>query len=952
MKGVVVLMISGWLWPFGGGPDKDDTIKALDREDVEISEEQAIDNSSELARQNYRMFLELVGDDPNLGPEAMRRLADLELEATEAAELGENMQAVMLSSNYGGAVELYEALLARYPNYGRNDLVLYQLARAHESSGNIEAALETLDRLVSTHPDTVHFEEAQFRRGEMLFVRRDYDGAKFAYSTLVNDFPESNFYLQSLYKLGWSQFKLAEHEDSLDPFFSLLALRLEGSDEDGTLRFTPNARRADRELVEDTLRVLSISFSYMDGPESIDAYFDSVGAPDYAYLIYANLGSLYVDKERYEDAAGAFLAFVEREPLHPRSPLLEMAVIESWKQAGFPTRVLDAKQAFVERYGMDTAFWQQNDAAELPNVVAALKTNLTDLAQFYHARAQNPEPVVAQVEEAEKQTRIARQVRDDYRAAARWYRKYLAFFPGEPDSAGTNFLLAEILFESEAFGEATDEYERTAYDYGLHAQAAEAGYAALLAYRAHEETLPTEARPDWHERSLTSSLRFSDTFPDHPEVAAVMTSTAEDLFGQSRFEEAITVAGRVTALPAVADPELERSAWTVVAHSQFDLGRFGEAEQSYYQLQARTPVEDVDTGREIGERIASSIYKQAEISRDVGDLEAAVGHFLRIATVVPDSPIVETAEYDAAAALISMGQWARATPVLEAFRSRYPDSEFADDVSRSLAAGYLETGDSLAAASEFERISDDLAMSPAEREEALWQAAGLYKDTGMIAEERGALERVIARYPEPFDPALEARFRLSEIASATGDAAARRQWLEDIVRVDANAGAARSDRSRYLAATATLELTEPLRASFAQMRITAPLKESLGRKRALMEQVLAAYGRAADYGVSEVTTASTYRIAELYQVFSADLMNSERPADLDELALEQYDILLEEQAFPFEEQAIDIYAANAERAAEGIYDEWVQKSFDALADLMPARYAKAERSDPFLALLE
>ena len=256
----------------------------------------------------------------------------------------------------------------------------------------------------------------------MLFVRRDYDGAKFAYSTLVNDFPESNFYLQSLYKLGWSQFKLAEHEDSLDPFFSLLALRLEGSDEDGTLRFTPNARRADRELVEDTLRVLSSSFSYMDGPESIDAYFDSVGAPDYAYLIYANLGSLYVDKERYEDAAGAFLAFVEREPLHPRSPLLEMAVIESWKQAGFPTRVLDAKQAFVERYGMDTAFWQQNDAAELPNVVAALKTNLTDLAQFYHARAQNPEPVVAQVEEAEKQTRIARQVRDDYRAAARWYR--------------------------------------------------------------------------------------------------------------------------------------------------------------------------------------------------------------------------------------------------------------------------------------------------------------------------------------------------------------------------------------------------------------------------------------------------------------------------------------------------------------------------------------------------
>jgi hypothetical protein len=112
-----------------------------------------------------------------------------------------------------------------------------------------------------------------------------------------------------------------------------------------------------------------------------------------------------------------------------------------------------------------------------------------------------------------------------------------------------------------------------------------------------------------------------------------------------------------------------------------------------------------------------------------------------------------------------------------------------------------------------------------------------------------------------------------------------------------------------------------------------------------MEEVLSAYGRAAEYGIAEVTTAATFRLGEVYQQFGRDLMQSERPRDLDADALEQYELLLEEQAFPFEEKAIELYEANAGRTADGVFDEWVQRSFVALAELVPARYAKLERSE-------
>ena len=276
---------------------KKDTIASLEEETVEVRPGRIIVDSSDKARDNYRAFLDLVSDDPNLQAEAMRRLADLELEASEAEQLAENAGAMEFES-YDNAVGLFHALLDRYPDYERNDSVLYQLARAYEIAGKTDDALRVLNDLVARYPDTPLIDEVQFRRGEMLFLRKQYNDAEMAYSHVVESGESSRFYEQSLYKLGWSQFKLAWHEDSLEPFFSRLDRKIAGLElKDGDARFD-DLSRADRELVEDTFRVLSISFSYMDGAASISTFMDSRGHPEYSYVVYMNLGDLYLEKAR------------------------------------------------------------------------------------------------------------------------------------------------------------------------------------------------------------------------------------------------------------------------------------------------------------------------------------------------------------------------------------------------------------------------------------------------------------------------------------------------------------------------------------------------------------------------------------------------------------------------------------------------------------------------------
>jgi hypothetical protein len=124
------------------------------------------------------------------------------------------------------------------------------------------------------------------------------------------------------------------------------------------------------------------------------------------------------------------------------------------------------------------------------------------------------------------------------------------------------------------------------------------------------------------------------------------------------------------------------------------------------------------------------------------------------------------------------------------------------------------------------------------------------------------------------------------------------------------------------------------------------------KKTEALEKAMAAFKKTASYGVSSFATEAGYRMADIYAQLSRDLMDSDRPDGLNALELEQYEILLEEQAYPFEENAIDIHEQNASRSWSGIYDEWVKNSFDSLKELLPGRYDKAELTQELADVLE
>jgi tetratricopeptide (TPR) repeat protein len=896
------------------------TIADLNKRQAEVRADDPVEGGADRARQNYEAFLNLERGDAALRAEAMRRLGDLKLEAGEADRIEKNLaQGSPLDTS--DAILLYTKLLAAYPKFERNDAVLYQLARAYEADQQDAKALATLDQLVRRYPASSHRDEADFRRGEMLFMARRWPDATAAYAAVITIGPRSEFYEQSLYKHGWALFKRGESEAALDSFSKLLDRKL--LDSGGQERDIEGFTRPQRELVEDTLRVCAITFSFEDDAKGVDAFLARHGNKPYAHLLYATLGDLYVSKERWTDAANAYRAFAKRQPNHESAPLLQMQAIEAYKRGGFASLVLNGKREYVQLYRLGSTFWASRKPTDAPLVVRELKTNVQDLAGYYHSQAQSSK------------------LPSDYQEAARWYREYLQSFPDDPEAAATNYLLADTLFESLQYRDAALEYEHTAYGYPQTAKSATAGYAALVAYEKAEAEMKGDARSAWHHQALDSGLRFATTFPQHAESAPVLVRTARELYDLKDYAKAVDVADLVLARRPPVDVEKQKIAWTVIANGQFELGQFDKSEGAYLQVQTLLPPNDPQRPA-IDERIAASVYKQGEAHQAAGDEAAAIEDFLRVGKLAPTAKIRATADYDAAALLLGKQEWARAIEVLEGFRRNFPNNELQPEVTRKLAAAYLEGGNSGRAAIEFERIANAPGGSPDVQRDALAQAATLYEKSGDVSRCVSSWDAYVKRFPMPFEPAMEARAKLADLAKQQGDLTRRSIVLGDIVKADQAAGSGRTDRSRSLAASAALELAGPVRDEFNSIQLTLPLKKSLDAKRTAMQRALRAYEAADGYAVAEVSTAATYEMAEMYRHLSDDLMKSERPKSLKDEELEQYNLLLEDQADPFIEKAIEIHIVNAVRASQGIYDNSVRASFTALAKLKPARFAKIE----------
>ncbi|MCZ6655720.1 MAG: tetratricopeptide repeat protein [Gammaproteobacteria bacterium] len=914
---IAALWLNGCSWmPFGGhepvvsrGDDIASVINALP--DLEVLEVAAAKPTRAEVMEAYNRVYGLITD-PTQNHAVGKRLADLNM------DIGEEQDIAGGDDPYGHAVEIYETLLDNAVGEGKDEII-YQLARAYDIVGRTDQAVEYLNRLIREYPDSVYIGEARFRRGEIAFSREDYRTASADYGYVARLGDATPYWQIAHYMLGWAEFKRSNLEAGLVSFFTVIDDILK----QGEAESLPTTVK---ELLNDSFRVVTLALGYLDGPQTLADQMAARSRPHWQYLAYQKLADDYLKKERFLDSVATWQMFIEHNGLDPRAPAAHTGMIRTLVQADFPSEIRPKKEEFITRYGIYSEFWAAHTKAVREGYIDTLKVYLAEISKLAHNDAQS----------VEKQ---GRERRAAYLEAADWYEQMVVTFPADPQVVEYLFLLGEAYTEADEHGLAVTAYQRVVREYPNFESANEAGYAAILGLGQLMVSASKADVEHLQRRQIDAQVEFSLLFPADARAPSAQTDAANSLFAMNDYRGAVDLAKSVLVTWPTVDAPLRKTALLIIGHGRFELEDYVVAEDAYHQLLAVSL--EPDEAEKVRERLLAAVYKQGEAEELVGSVDAAVYHYLRIRDLDGESKLAAQGHFDAVAVVEKSGRTVEAAKLLDDFRTRYPGHELAKDISMRLAAMYEQSENWSAAALEYVGIAASNADGEVRRQ-SLYRAAELYlamADTGHALQ---YFRDYAHTYMRPMDLRMEAMHHLDELYQQTGDGDERRFWLQKKIELHTSMGKQADRRATYLAASAQFVFAEDERARFDAVHLTRPLKSSLKQKHLALKRTVAVMERVAQYQVEEFSTASTFHIADLYTALSREIIASERPGGLTELELEQYEILLEEQAFPFEEQAISLHEINMRRSWDGVYDDWVQKSFAELRSLMPARFDKQE----------
>jgi tetratricopeptide (TPR) repeat protein len=969
---------------------------------------------TETMRDAYKALLDIVGDpetkqgDPLTKQIAQYRLADLEVSlAEQRQEDGLPLDSAATKAEQVGsahhklfdlAIEQYQQLLVNHAQNPENVDVLYQLAKAYEQQGQMQQSFTTLHQLLIQFPDNLYLAEIHFRMGEVEFNRANYASAISAYNNVLEQGEQSPYYGTAAYMLGWSYFKNEQQSEALKAFTVLLDHKLPNEIVAQQMLTQVDSQAqierllvGEKRLVNDTIRIMSLLFSYQDSQlsyqnsdvahpaQSVVTHFKNVKSRHYEYVLYDALAQHYLNNDRYRDSAKAYQSFTENHGDHFQAPIFAVKQIDAYILGKFPTLVLPAKQGFVTRYGIAGTYWLNWPIVLQEQVAPYLNEYLQELALYEHSRGQllANASQKAKLEDTDKNRRALQETKEQatqaFLLASKWYEQFILTFPEDQHTPESTYRLGEALYEAQQYAESINAFERYAYEHlkpnthiiTAHPKAEEAAYAAILAYQKIQflpeaplvtlDSLGTldslvlrnnQQQTSWLEKQLIAQENFVNNFADDPRASDILYSSMQQLFTLKRYNLAIAGATKLLDWQPKVQSDKRLASYLVTGHSQFALQQYAFGETTYDQILQLLP--DNDRRRlDIRDRLAASIYKQGEQNISNNYLPLAVNDFLRVLAKTPESAIRVNAQYDAATYLLEMQEWQQGIDMFEDFRRRFPKDKLTAGIQDRLIVAYQQNKNWQLAANELLVLHQANPESD-EGRQALYVAAQYLNKIDNRQQALEAYRTYAHNYAMPFAEANEARFIMSEFYLKSNESNKRRFWLNKLIQADTQAQISpsieRADRTRYLAAMASNVFADDKIYLYKKIKLTQPLKASLSKKKAALNNALDAYNKTLDYKVEEFSTSANFSIADIYHQLAKDLMTSSKPKNLNALELEQYDLLLEEQAYPFEEKAIDIHETNAKRSWQGSYDVWVQKSFNALEKLLPSRYNKQENS--------
>jgi tetratricopeptide (TPR) repeat protein len=805
--------------------------------------------------------------------------------------------------DFRAAREAYEAFLEAFPDSKYRPEVIYNLAYSYEEEGDLDKAVSLYDELALTAPDAAFAPEIFLRLGEHSFETNRFVKAIEYYEKVLamGDTPQ---YEKALFKIGWCRYAMDQYDEAQDAFARVLALHSE----------RPEERRGD--LYLESLEILAKILSETGGAAALETFLEVRKGPAYGLDLSVQLGAYFQETARYGEAIDTYREILDTYPRSSQAPFVEQSLIQSLKTEKRYAEAEALQGSMIERYGSGTAWDQANqDPALRKQVDGILREALNQELLAHH--------------------KLARETKDpkEYEKTIALYETMLAYFPEGEKAYETRFLFAECLFESGRLEEAAHQYELVAKvdTYAKYRDKAASKRIQCL------EALRTEERIDV-DTLLAAYEDYIRMDPESEKAVPIRFKQGEILFNAGRYDQAALIFREIVETRPKHKEVLR--AWILELESLFEGGQYEALEQWAYALEKQRfeLTQQQENRREHLLRFAQ--FQQARADQDAGNyLEAASG-FEALVAQAPKIEIAPDALFNAAVCYEKADEPAKAAACHEQIVLHYPSSKHYADSLLAPLAYYEKTEQWDRLLFHLEKLYQNDPKSSLAKETFYKMGKRFYRNEN-YPKAREIFAVYAGHYPEDASRKLEFAYleaQMSETEGHTQDAMQRyRQFLEAYGQEKA------TDPSLTVAplhlATARFRTMDPVYEQYMAVQLKEPLKKNLAKKQSLLDRVVSGYMETVKSGAGAFALAAAFRVGEAYEEFWHSLLNSEVPKGFNEEERRVYRELLEEQGAPYRDKALTAYEVTLEKArAEGVFNEWVLRTYHRLASLDPEGY--------------
>ncbi len=895
---------------------------------------------------------------------------------------------------YAEPQRLYESVLQEFPDYQRLDEVIFRLGSGLLDAGEGAQAVGYLQRLVNNYPNSRYLADAYLALGEFFFDEQMTGAAKDNYEKVLEHENYRNFEY-AVYKLGWTHFNMGEHRESADRFKQVIEAAdsaawsfLENQAANDlllALAELPGGWIEARDYFTE-MRDIDYAYSQLDrmagyleiqgqDAEAIAVYDwfmnerpNHANVPDWMDAIVRPLRETNFDE--YEERVNTYVAY-----LHETS---------TWRSHNSEeANAINNAELFVEGNLARLANHYHRDAQRQDN-----QDSYVTAANYYQQFIDWFPDHAASFDMTFFLGEIYLHSLERYEDAARQYQLVVDLYNNDNVPSGAAEDEVKALVRDSAYNVVVsyNELVRTNHPESILVDMAErAGDDPEMTTQSIDEMTDDDGETPPIERTdllqyelgfVTASDQFSDMYPEDDITPTVDYVAAEVYRSRGHYDNSIP---RYESIITNAPQHRYASfAGNSLLESNYRLERWDEVERWARHL-LENEIFDVTPRDSLTSAIAYSINESSINLMDAEKFDEASENLLRLAAEFPDSEFAPGALFNAAAIFERGGEVNRSVDIYAQVVADYPDSPQAPESLYVMGLIYEARADFARAAGFFERLGEesyrenenaaDSVFNAAVLREAMeeWdQAISTYEDyLNFFGEEIDNLDEVelhlafLEKEREDWAGA-DRRFRAYlqkedvdlgeqvEIHLELGLLAERMQpsgWEEIsdehfTTTVELWEGLEDEDQKRTLrhqAAQARFHQAEVIFNKFKEVTLSFPvdrLRATAEEKAEYQQDAEQRYRQIISMGSPLWVAAASFRIGQSYQDFAEALFNLPMPEGLTPDQEFQYELSVEDLAFPLQEQALAAFNNALRLALEyQAYNEWSSRSAAEISDL-------------------